>query len=441
MAKKRQTTAPVAAPRMTKRQISRLAQERRRRALLVGVVATAAVIVAGLLGFGILREQVLLPGETVLTVNGVPISRETYWKARRFDIGRQVQQLQFQAQFGGGQNAQFLQQRMQLLQRELRQYRSAPLDVPTLEKLATNEILKQRAGVLGVTVDEAEIQARIERDFAPPPATPTPVTAAEASQTAAAATAAATLTPRPSQAPTQAPVTGTPAATATPTTGPTATATPFVTATPTLSPTPMDEAARATANVTFRDQTGALRQLYGMSAEDFRELVVRPELLEERIKAKLAESVPDVQPQVRAAHILVPTEEAARAVKEELAKGADFAALARERSTDPSNKDKGGDLDWFARGVMAAEFEQAAFAQEPGVVGEPVQTQFGWHVIKVLEKSEARPVRPDLLEQARDSKYDAWLKEQRAASTVTSEVTLPSFAPQPTPVASPAATP
>jgi hypothetical protein len=338
-----------------------------------------------------------------------------------------------------------LQQRLESLQREARGYRTAALDAPTLEKIATNELLKQRAPSLGVVIDEAKMNAEVERQFAPPPATPTPVTTAEATQTAVAATAAASLTPQPTVAPTQAPVTGTVLATAapspSPTFGPTATSTPFHTPTITPSPTAMSDTARATANASFRDQAGALRQIAGMSPEDYRELTVRPKLLEEGVKAKLAEQTPADQPQVRAAHILVADEETAKQIKAELDKGADFATLARDRSTDPSNKDKGGDLDWFPHGIMAPEFDKAAFEQPVGVVGEPVKTQFGWHLIKVLEKSESRPVAPNLLDQLRQSAYDKWLKEQRESSTVTSSVTLPSFAPTPTPAASETAEP
>jgi len=448
MAKKERPAAHTApAPKLTRRQLSSHQREQIQRRILYLVMGGAALVILGLLGFGILREQVLLPRETVLTVNGAGVSRETYWKLRRFELARQLQQLQFQAQFGGqGQNASFLQQRAESLQKELRGYRTAPLDVPTLEKLATDKLLAQRASSLGVTVDEREIAAEVERQFAPPPATPTAVTTVEATQTAVAAMAAATLTPRPTEsptlAPTQPPGTGTVAPPATPTTGPTTTATPFVTPTATLSPTPLSEAARATANTTFREQVGALRQLYGMTAEDYRELVVRPELLEKAIKAKLAEQTPDVQPQVRAAHILVANEETAREIKAELDKGADFATLARSRSTDPSNKDKGGDLDWFPKGVMAPEFEQAAFSQPVGVVGEPVKTQFGWHLITVLDKSETRPVTPNLVDQARQTGYDKWLKEQQAASTVTGEVMLPSFVvPTPVPTTAPTEAP
>jgi parvulin-like peptidyl-prolyl isomerase len=228
---------------------------------------------------------------------------------------------------------------------------------------------------------------------------------------------------------------------ATPTFGPTATSTAFYTPTASPSPTAMSDAARATANASFRDQAGALRQVAGMSPDDYRELVVRPKLIEEGVKAKLAEQIPADQPQVRAAHILVSDEETAKQIKAELDNGADFATLARDRSTDTSNKDKGGDLDWFPHGIMDPAFDAAAFAQPVGVVGDPVQSQFGWHLIKVLEKSESRPVAPNLLDQLRQSAYDKWLKEQRAASTVTGVVTLPNFAPQPTPTADGTAAP
>ena len=95
--------------------------------------------------------------------------------------------------------------------------------------------------------------------------------------------------------------------------------------------------------------------------------------------------------EVKARHILVPEEATARAIIEKLAGGADFAEIAKTDSTGPSGPN-GGDLGYFARGAMVPTFEAAAFELEPGsFTPEPVQTQFGWHIIKVEDKRVATP--------------------------------------------------
>jgi peptidyl-prolyl cis-trans isomerase C len=97
------------------------------------------------------------------------------------------------------------------------------------------------------------------------------------------------------------------------------------------------------------------------------------------------------QEQVHARHILVATKEDAEAIKAELATGKPFEILAMEKSTDPSAKQNGGDLGFFQRGQMVKPFEDAAFAMEPGQVSDPVESQFGWHIIKVEEKGQSKP--------------------------------------------------
>src|SRR5436853_632069 len=89
--------------------------------------------------------------------------------------------------------------------------------------------------------------------------------------------------------------------------------------------------------------------------------------------------------EVRARHILVETEDEAKAVVEELKKGADFAELAKKKSKDPGASD-GGDLGFFTKDQMVPEFSAVAFTLEPGKVSDPVKSQFGWHIIKVEEK-------------------------------------------------------
>jgi len=101
--------------------------------------------------------------------------------------------------------------------------------------------------------------------------------------------------------------------------------------------------------------------------------------------------------EVRARHILVPTEEEAKAIKADLEKGADFAKLAKEKSKDPGAAD-GGDLGFFTKDQMVPEFSAVAFALEPGKISDPVKSQFGWHVIKV---EEARDRKPPAFEQVK----------------------------------------
>ncbi|WP_068030541.1 peptidylprolyl isomerase [Rhodoplanes sp. Z2-YC6860] len=90
--------------------------------------------------------------------------------------------------------------------------------------------------------------------------------------------------------------------------------------------------------------------------------------------------------EVRARHILVPTEDEAKAVLAEIKKGTDFAELAKQKSKDPGAAAEGGDLGYFSKDQMVPEFAEVAFKLNKGEVSDPVKTQFGWHIIKVEDK-------------------------------------------------------
>ncbi len=90
---------------------------------------------------------------------------------------------------------------------------------------------------------------------------------------------------------------------------------------------------------------------------------------------------------VRASHILVKTEDEINDLVQKLADGADFAELAQEYSLCPSGR-QGGDLGFFGKGMMVKPFEDAAFALEVGEVSAPVETQFGWHLVKLVDKKD-----------------------------------------------------
>jgi peptidyl-prolyl cis-trans isomerase C len=126
---------------------------------------------------------------------------------------------------------------------------------------------------------------------------------------------------------------------------------------------------------------------------------------------------------VRARHILVRTQEEAEAIIEQLDAGADFAELAVEKSTDPGKGD-GGDLGYFGPGQMVEPFEEAAFALEVGAyTKEPVQTQFGWHVIKVEDRrAQQPPAFEDVKEQIRSilfrDAYGSVVEKARAGAKI-----------------------
>jgi parvulin-like peptidyl-prolyl isomerase len=157
---------------------------------------------------------------------------------------------------------------------------------------------------------------------------------------------------------------------------------------------------------------------------------VRSAVLGEKAKQKIDERVQVSDTDVAKAyadstsarHILLRTKEEAQQVKDRIAAGEDFAAVAKERSGDEGTKDKGGDLGFVSRGSMVAEFEQALFAATRGEVVGPVQTQFGFHVIQRLPEPPLGEVqgqiKEELLQQRRGEAFSNFFAEQRAKAKV-----------------------
>ncbi|WP_035086775.1 peptidylprolyl isomerase, partial [Devosia riboflavina] len=163
----------------------------------------------------------------------------------------------------------------------------------------------------------------------------------------------------------------------------------------------------------------ALRRAYFADA-------IAGQVTEEAIRADYDKFVAEFQPQeeVHARHILVETQEEADAIKAELDAGGDFAAIAQEKSIDPGSGANGGDLGFFAKGMMVPEFETAAFAlANPGDVSAPVQSQFGWHIIKLEEKRESSPpafeqVAPQIQQQVLMRVFNEKVEELMAGVTI-----------------------
>lgn len=155
------------------------------------------------------------------------------------------------------------------------------------------------------------------------------------------------------------------------------------------------------------------------------------EVTEEEIKTYFEENKDsfDQKEQVKASHILVEDEGTAKKVKEELDNGVDFAELAEEYSTDASNADNGGDLGYFGKGEMAEEFENAAFGMEVNAISEPVKTEFGYHIIKLVDKKAAKAaafedhkeeIKELLFDQKIQAEYPNWLEEKKTEYDIKS---------------------
>ena len=155
-----------------------------------------------------------------------------------------------------------------------------------------------------------------------------------------------------------------------------------------------------------------------LTYEDFRE-GLRFQLLALAIFERVTGSIPTTAEQAHARHILVQTEDEAQGVLTELQAGEDFAALARERSQDENTKEAGGDLGFFHRGqLLAPEVEEAAFALQPGQISGVVRSQFGYHVVQVLEKAPDSPLPPELLNSLREQAFARWMQERWDSATI-----------------------
>jgi len=153
----------------------------------------------------------------------------------------------------------------------------------------------------------------------------------------------------------------------------------------------------------------AFLEANGITEEYYRSRVEDSLLIDELVQRHGGDTIVE---QVHAEHILVDDAETAQTVLDELAAGKTFEELAQEYSTDTGSKDIGGDLGWFPRGVMVEPFEEAAFSLEIGAVSEPIETDYGYHIIKVLGKEE-RPLEGTMLEEVQQQAFTDWFFEEK----------------------------
>lgn len=160
-----------------------------------------------------------------------------------------------------------------------------------------------------------------------------------------------------------------------------------------------------------------------MTKADFIRLIVRPAIAKQRIDDKLTADIGQSAEQVHAAHILVDTKDLADAIYQQVTQpGADFEQAAKDQSIDSSTAPNGGDLGWFTRGQMVDAFDQTAFSTQAGQISQPVQTEFGWHIIKVYDHQQNRAMTDDQISSLKQSTIKKWLDGKKAAMKIRSDV-------------------
>jgi len=158
-----------------------------------------------------------------------------------------------------------------------------------------------------------------------------------------------------------------------------------------------------------------LEEVYQWSLEDFKEKVIIPYLYEQRVATAITtdeEFSKEIKEEV---------EDILQKTKEE---GADFAELAKEYSADPGSAANGGDLGWFGKGAMVPQFEEAAFGLEKGQISEIVETDFGFHIIKVNDKRDGENGEEVNAQHIliRHKDFIAWIEEKMESNAVTSYI-------------------
>jgi len=445
-------TAPPGPPARPRR-ISRRERERQRQRQVLWGIAGVAALVLLILGGGALYEFVLKPNATLASVGDVDISRRDYWKARAAGLIAEANELQQIATSGfvaPEQQQQYLQLAQQRLAEVGRVWGTTETDEATLRRMIDDQVYLQRLDSLGLSLSDQEVEQYTLNQFAPPGSpliTPTPTPtfvparAALATETAATATAAAATpatpeaaiaaaiaSPSPDAAGLPAP-TPSPAVAASPAAPPPASPGASPAATPVVSPTPNAEQARATAEAGYAEFRESVFEQAHLTPDDYARLVARPAVARQKVADAIAAEIGQTAEQVRAAHILVETRDLTDELAGRLASGEDFATLAREVSIDEATAANGGELGWFVREEMVPPFADAAFGLEPGVTSQPVETEFGWHLIRVEERSPDRPLTAEQIAAIERARVDRWLEEQRAALAIDADL-------EPTPTAS-----
>ena len=463
MAKRRKNVEEVAKVETPKEARLRARDWEHNKRILMYVIPAVVLALLLVIG-GAVNELLIKPGSTLAKVEEKTIVTRDFWKRARLQesqLQEQLAQYQLFSQQFGGQD--FFATQIAQLQSTL----ASPISLGTqvMNAMIDEEVIRLRAAEMGVAVTDAEVDETLREEIA---ARQGAVTVPQATSTAEAATEATA---------TAASFTPTPTATAEPTVAASDGVTDTAEAVPTAElPTP--EPPKILDDTIYQEGlTARADQLKeaGMSVDEYREGLRVGLLRDKMVEIIGTETVTPTEEQANVRHILISidppavdessfidqsgqltgtteitatdvaasaavtdtgvlsetvaaaddgitTESEALALATELRQrildGEDFAALAAEYSDDTGSGANGGDLGWARRGAYVAEFDEAAFSLPIGETSEPIKTQFGYHIIQVIERDANRPKDEGTLDQEKFQAFDTWLQEQILATKI-----------------------
>ncbi len=366
---RRKGTAPEQV-RQTKKQIALGRKQARQNRIIWLSLSALALVILGVLGFGLTKEFLLKPGQPVAVVDGTKIRADDYQALltyRRYSLHRNIADLQaaLQSVDTSQDSSDFI---VQFYQQQLQQMESAlsTISDTTLDEMIDNVLVQEKAQELGITVTDADVQATINDQL----------------QQAAAQSATT-------------PITGTEDV-------------------PTPTPVPQEQIDQTYQN--------ALTSMM-LSDKEFRN-IVKDGLYQTRVQEALATEVVTTGLIVHAQMIQTDTQEVALQALQRIENGEDFATVAQEVSGDTQTKDKGGDLGWVATGQLSSLYgqpmEDLVFSLGVGEAGT-VESNGKFYVVQVLDRNENGPLPSEVVTQRQNSALQDWLQERKASPDVQIE--------------------
>lgn len=375
-----------------------LAKEKKKNKLIVIGFVFTAVLILGLVGYAILYATVLKDNIPVALIDGQKIDNEYYEARVRLERNSYISQFYYINSL-----YQALAEEPSLVEnyeQQLQQIATMLANVELFGEMVLNyviddEIIAIQGRKMGIDISQNEINAMVQESFGFfPNGTPTPE-----SQPTVFAT--------PTFSKTQEAILGY-------TTTQEEESTPIE---PTIEPSPTSTSPTLTPGPTATQYTGEMFQSeYNKYLEDLESKKISEKylqkyiyysLMNQKVRDTVIAEVPLDQKQIWARHILVSTIEEANGVISRLEKES-WNDVAADVSLDTSNKDLGGDLGWFPSGRMVSEFDEAAFGLDIGQISEPIETQFGWHIIQIVDLG-IRPLNQSDYEYQQNLYFDEWL--------------------------------